>query len=519
MFEKLYSNRLYIFLGPLALTAPLTSFLRFYDVSLLSSEAFYNFAVLTLVGLLTGLIMALGGNLVQALMSAGIFVLFICGEAPSRVLYPDGIRFRYIFFVSIFLLATILYFLREHRIRFLLIIFGVMWLAGTVTPGDEKTTVLAENSHEPDISLPPYIHIVLDEHIGIEGIHPSWDKNNYFSQKLKKKYTDKGFLIFGRAYSRFNKTESSFYSFLNLTSAYNSDVYMKNIPSVIPNTLFDNLTKRGYIINTFTTLNLSLCGNSTNYRFGKCVSVVGGGLKDFHDGGILLHNFVRKMRLLNMYDVAQQSFDLPELNLAVHPTTMNALTNAEKFMDFLGEGKRGNAYFIHLLLPHQPYLLDKTCKYKFDGNFFKKEERNTVYARYIEQTKCTHEIVGKIISKLDSNPEAEDSTIIIQGDHGSRVPAKRNGFVNFKNGGYIQFFSTHFSVRSPTVNPGYDRRPFALDELLRVFTLSKPDITLLENNKEKFVYTPPIRGAYNRSEIDKRVVLPPFANGSMAKEW
>ena len=98
---------------------------------------------------------------------------------------------------------------------FLLVLFGVMWLAGTVAPGDEKTTVLAKNSHEPDISLPPYIHIVLDEHIGIEGIHPSWDKNNYFSQKLKKKYTDKGFLIFGRAYSRFNKTESSFYSFFS----------------------------------------------------------------------------------------------------------------------------------------------------------------------------------------------------------------------------------------------------------------------------------------------------------------
>jgi hypothetical protein len=518
MFKRLQSNRLYIVLGPLALTAPLTSFLSFYEVPFLSQEAFYPFAILTGVGLLTGLIMALGGNLVQALISSGIIVLLVCGETPSRTIYLDGIRFRYVFFLSIFIVGTILYFLRENRVRFLLLIFGVMWITGTVTPINEKTQVL-EKMHEPDTSLPPYIHIVLDEHIGIEGVHSSWDKNNYFSEKFKKQYVDQGFLLFGRAYSRFKKTELSFHSFLNMSSSYDTDVYTNNIKSISPNKLFDNLTKRGYIINTFTTLNLSLCDNNGTYRFGKCVSVVGGGLKGFHDGEILLHNFVRKMRLLNMYDVARQMFNWPELNTAIYPGTMKAVNNANKFINFLGEGKRGNAYLIHLLLPHTPYLLDDTCKYKNYGNYFKKQKWETEYERYVEQTKCTHGIVGKIISKLDSNPEAQDSTIVIHGDHGSRVPEKRNGTVEFDNGEYIQFFSTHFSVRAPNLNPGYDRRPFALDELLKVFTLPKPDISLLENNKEKFVYTPPFKSAFNRFEIHKRVTLPPFENGSMSKAW
>ena len=67
MFKRLCSNWLYIVLGPLALTAPLTSFLRFSDISFLSPGAFFSFAVLILIGLITGLVMALGGNLMQVL--------------------------------------------------------------------------------------------------------------------------------------------------------------------------------------------------------------------------------------------------------------------------------------------------------------------------------------------------------------------------------------------------------------------------------------------------------------------
>ena len=123
MLKRLYSNRLYLALGPLALTAPFTSFLRFYDIPFLSSEALYSFAIISTIGLLAGLVMALGGNLTQALISSVIIVLIIFSETPTKFLYPEGIRFRYIFFLSIFLVGVLLFFLREQRIRILLILF------------------------------------------------------------------------------------------------------------------------------------------------------------------------------------------------------------------------------------------------------------------------------------------------------------------------------------------------------------------------------------------------------------
>jgi hypothetical protein len=516
---------LYFVLGPLALTAPFTSFLRFYDVPFLSSEALYSFAVLSSIGILAGLIMALGGNLTQALISSVITVITVCSETPSTVLYPEGIRFRYIFFLSIFLVGTILYFLREHRIRFLLILFGGMWLVGAISPSSYFSMKVMENSHQADTSLPPYIHIVLDEHIGIEGVPPAYDKEKKLSLGLKNKYLDQGFLTFGRAYSRFNKTEPSFLSFLNFRSSYDSDMYMElKLSSFIPNALYDTLNKQGYIINLFATNGASfdpsdLCNSNKPYRIGKCVITSQRGLNLFHDGALILHNYARKMRILNMYDVVRKKLGTPETNIIMYPHTLKGVKAANEFIDFLGEGKRGNAYFIHLLLPHSPYFLDETCSYNYDGNFFIQEKIDVIYARYVKQTRCAHTLVDKILNKLDSNKEALDSTIIIHGDHGSRIPWHRGGVVNFENEEYIQYFSTFFSIRSPTVTPGYDRRPFALDELLKASSVSKPDFLTLDNKNDKFVYSFPKRGASNRYEAHKKFTLPPFSNGSRAQAW
>ena len=142
-----------------------------------------------------------------------------------------------------------------------------------------------------------------------------------------------------------------------------------------------------------------------------------------------------------------------------------------------------------------------------------------IYASYIKQIQCTHTLIDKILNKLDSNDQAQDSTIIIHGDHGSRIPWKRDGTVSFSTEEYIQWFSTFFAVRSPAVTPGYDRRPFALDELLKASTHFKPDFIALEEKQEKFVYSFPKKDESNRNAPHEKFRLPPFANGIRAQAW
>ena len=102
-------------------------------------------------------------------------------------------------------------------------------------------------------------------------------------------------------------------------------------------------------------------------------------------------------------------------------------------------------------------------------------------------------IVNKIINKLDSNPEAQNSTIVIHGDHGQRIPHPAENADSFASEEYTQYFSTFFSIRSPSLTPSYDRRSFALDELFKVSVLKKPDFLGLENKKRKNLYIQPIR--------------------------
>ena len=536
MFKRLCSNWLYIVLGPLALTAPLTSFLRFSDISFLSPGAFFSFAVLILIGLIAGLVMALGGNLMQALMGSGIVVLLFFSEIDLSLLYPQGIQHRYVLLLAVLLISIILHLLREHRVQFLLVVFGTWWLVGAVSPKKDITQVSEQSHHQPDESLPPYIHIILNGHIGIEGIPPSFNKNNKLSLKLKKKYIDQDFLVFGRSYSRFAKTALSFASFLNFQSNDNPELNWVRVESgagfrptppakdslgVRPNALFQTLGNRGYIVNVFSPMVLPLlCDDRATTRFGKCI-IHGNGLKLFsHDKFKILHTFANQLRLLAMYARIASAFGWPEVNVAGHTLFYQSVASSNEFIDFLGEGKRGNAYFIHLLVSHPVYVLDEKCSYKKnDLNFFQKESTDETYARYIKQIQCAHVVVNKIINKLNSNPETQDSTIIIHGDHGPPIPSRVEAVDFFSSEEYFHLFSTFFAIRSPSLSPGYDKRPFALDELLKVFSLKEPNLLELENKKEKFVYAQKLGTAADRSPGSTRFTLPPFANGIKVQSW
>ena len=192
---------------------------------------------------------------------------------------------------------------------------------------------------------------------------------------------------------------------------------------------------------------------------------------------------------------------------------MPILKTFYKNIDFLSEGKRGNAYFIHLFVPHSPYIFDEKCSIRFPKEWrsLNPFNREGHYQDYLKQVKCSHKMMDDLLSKLNSRSTNSNGTIIIQGDHGSRI-----NFLGrkdpFTTGQYIQDFSTFFAVRSQKHNSGYDRRPIALDELTRsVIFGMKP---LPEIDQSKFVCLTEFR-----SRVCNRQPLPPFAHGEPINEW
>lgn len=65
----------------------------------------------------------------------------------------------------------------------------------------------------------------------------------------------------------------------------------------------------------------------------------------------------------------------------------------------------GQFVFVHVYIPHKPYIYDKNCKETLDSG-------------YIGQAACTLLVISQWIEQLKSDGKFDNSTIIIFGDHG-----------------------------------------------------------------------------------------------------
>ena len=95
-------------------------------------------------------------------------------------------------------------------------VFGVMVLSTLVLPA--KTLFLGEFYRRGTVvqtDLPPIIHLVLDEHIGIEGLPKEIAGGDALRDELRAFYESFGFRIFGRAYSQYSSTKISLRTMLN----------------------------------------------------------------------------------------------------------------------------------------------------------------------------------------------------------------------------------------------------------------------------------------------------------------
>ena len=540
MLSKLYRHWRYLLIGPFMLTVFLTPFLIFSGIPLLAPVSLLTYLFLTVLGLLAGFFMIIGGPLAQALFGSLAITLFIFYQIDSLPELSFKLRYIYVGLPLSAILAIMLYSIRKHIEQFLFIIFGVLWVGAffQVTP-PFSTNLNQESEQKTDTSLPPYIHIILDEHIGIEGIPGYADPGQKYGTKLKNNYIEQGFLVFGRAYSRYHMTKDSTASFLNF-KPMNKPYESRAKGMIRPNGLFEMLSEQGYIINIFQSSHNSYCDKEVEYRLGKCIAYRVDVSHTANGPITILSGLLDKMKILNRLSEISKSLGFSGL---IKPGSGPGTTVSEfnRHINFLGEGKKGNAYFLHLLMPHFHWFYDENCSYKikkwaflnkdetsysepspmwFGRRAFNKkdypfDQRKKNYSSYLEQVKCTHKMIDRLLSKLDTNPETKGSTIVIQGDHGSRI-ASYLPFVEFADQitkeEYIQFFSTFFAVRGPNHTPGYDRRPIALDELMRSLISTKN--SLFETGESKFVYLP-----HQNQQVFKKYLLPPFANGQPTDEW
>ena len=138
--------------------------------------------------------------------------------------------------------------------------------------------------------------------------------------------------------------------------------------------------------------------------------------------------------------------------------------------------KPGETYFIHLLLPHFPFVLDRNCNInppsKWRWPLWAPESAiagtalESIYAAYGEQLQCTHSRTMRLIDAIMKSTVGSQTIFIIHGDHGARIHSKISHLDHSKQSEPILMdgLDTFFAVKAP----GLDTRINKQQELLPV---------------------------------------------------
>lgn len=151
----------------------------------------------------------------------------------------------------------------------------------------------------------------------------------------------------------------------------------------------------------------------------------------------------------------------------------------------------GTAVFAHLLAPHNAYMFDPDCRLRTDlgtwshgfdptapgSSNLTPRTRATSYIRYFKQVQCTHRRIAALLQAMDKAGILDRATVIIHGDHGSRIsligPINKNAR-QMSNIDLIDNYSTFLAIRMPGRDGGYDRRIRSIQDVFADLVLRRP---------------------------------------------
>jgi arylsulfatase A-like enzyme len=117
------------------------------------------------------------------------------------------------------------------------------------------------------------------------------------------------------------------------------------------------------------------------------------------------------------------------------------------------------------------------------------EYRDRAYRLYFQQVTCTVSLLDELLASISESEALENATIIIHGDHGSRititdpVSIKREGMTERD---YIDAFSTLFAIRAVGIEAGFTRERIAIQNLFAGLVL---ETTVPQEDAKVFLQT------------------------------
>ena len=470
---------------PLLLVTPFVIFLRHHAYSVTQPEIVL--CLLTMI--LTGAGLALAGLRWPKLGIAVLAILitaFVDVQFEFDVPIP-GIGKTKLLVAMLLGLYLILSRLGAHAFQITAVMTSTILVSTVLLPAGRLSWV---DGGVPfgDRRLPFVLHVVLDEHIGVEGLRAA---NPQGAGELREFFANRGFRLLGGAYSQYALTTDSLGQVLNLIPGQqlSGEVIVSNGVAEYELTrgaYFDRMAEAGYGMRIYQTEWLDLCHAVPEPHGCETFGVTRLGMLQAQPLSILQKlavvagTYVARTdvgpKLFRLYDIGTRPVvrdSAPRVRQRLGTTPYSTLAGAAMFNRLtadLAHAERGQLFLAHVMLPHYPYMYDAECGLLPPEKWLTRDDPSALdvtntpqgralrYDRYVEQLRCTLRHVGELIDAIPASLRA-DAVVVIHGDHGSRIALLdplESRHSELVASDFVDSYSTLFAIRSQGIRAGYE---------------------------------------------------------------
>lgn len=358
---------------------------------------------------------------------------------------------------------------------------------------------------------PPFVYLLMDSAMGVEGLAVA-PHGDAIAAAIRDLFLRHGFFLHGGAYSRHSVSARSISNALNFDFGDNSwgPILRYQVDQKVSSPIFDDLSRRGYEIVSYGTAHIDVCFPVAT----RCEVFDSFNPSTEH----VPSDSIRTAALLQivwsalpgsyvLYAVSNPLFALIESQgWPAGLTFMDVHAFPSWFRQFEAEvvsAPLGRAYFAHFLMPHAPFVFQSDCRQvtmPVVADYLVEERglsgadlervRDAGYRAYALQYGCLVRTLDSFLTRLDASPALRDATIVIHGDHGSRISAGRFA-ETVSDRDIVDNNSALFAVRRPDLAPGYDTRKISVQRLMAEYfgppgtTLGPDEPTVVLDSREE----------------------------------
>lgn len=364
---------------------------------------------------------------------------------------------------------------RTDSVRAMLIAFAAVWFVGLwmseerqllmkqVAAADASgparapptaianTTPPAGGFRAADGRLRPFVHIILDEQMSPRSL-PEQIPDSHAAGAIIDDYVARGFTYHSRVLSTAAQTHRSLSAMLAMDRAPDSQTVRAAGGSpfryeTVSNTYTQMLLDMGYRLHISQTAWLRICPEAARADCRTHVYGRTGPMAGYIDAdaqsrlAILTAQLHRAYGTRGAFEVTAYQALEDQLKLidfdhdfddVYYSNPIGALNVLRQAFEEIKAIEPGDAYIVHALLPHFPYMTDDACRIKPSPEWTapKRHEKlatkgipvEKIYADYWDQAACAHKLVMALIDEVRKQ-SAVDPVILVHGDHGARIQA------------------------------------------------------------------------------------------------